>query len=74
MWPLKTAPSSASKANYSETRPSRSIGAGNGIMKMVQASIEALYGFLYDYGLPLLFFGTLIFFVWVLWAVDFSSV
>lgn len=74
MWPLKTAPSTANKTTYSQTGPSRSVGAGNGMIKMLQAPLEALYGFLYDYGLALLFFGTIIFFAWVLWAIDFSSV
>lgn len=74
MWPLKTAPSSANKVGYSENPWIPALRPGQGFLKTLSASVDAFYGFLYRYGLELLFFGSLIYFAWALWTMDYSQI
>ena len=71
MWRFKTAHSSPNKATYLERgwtptmRPRQSY---------VWAPIDLFYGFLYNYGIYLVVFGTLFYFAWALWTMDYSHV
>lgn len=74
MWRFKPALSSANKATYSEKRWIPTLSPGGGFLKALYAPIDAFYGFLYNYGLQLLFFGMLVYFAWALWTMDYSPI
>jgi len=57
----------AAPAKSSTTSARDSASSGGGV-------IDFIFGFVEKYGLALLMFGTVIFFLWMLYSIDFSSV
>jgi hypothetical protein len=71
MWRFKTAHSSPNKATYSEKGWTPTMPSGQSYLR---SPFDMFYGFLYSYGIHLLVFGTLVYFAWALWTMDYSTV
>ena len=64
---VKTAPSAAVER---KPQAKNAAESSNGFMK----GVDVVFGLIDRFGLAALFFGTLVTFIWLLYAVDFASV
>jgi hypothetical protein len=72
---MATSSANASRAGHSgEAVAGASPFRKRSILAPFKASLDLFYEFLYRLGLPLLLFGSLAYFGWVLWSMDYSNV
>lgn len=72
---MATSSASASRAGHSgEAVSGTSPFRKRSILAPFKAGLDLFYELLYRIGLLLLLFGSLTYFAWVLWSMDYSSV
>lgn len=72
---IATSSASASRAGHSgEAISGASSFRKRSILAPFKGGLDLFYEFLYRLGLPLLLFGSLTYFGWILWSMDYSNV